>query len=299
VVIGLLLAFSVARGLTSVSSKDVIGKTVPKTRRGRLTGAKSAFAGILAVIVGLRVGTIVGADSAPLVVGVIIMAAAALWLIAVGLFTAVKEEPGATEGGTNGLRAAFDSLSILRTDAPFRRFVLTRALFVSTALAGPYYVVLARDYGTGGTLLGLFIVASGLASALSSLVWGGMADRSSRNVLVVAATGASALGIVMFILDVTGVLAAVPWAATVAFFLLAVAHSGVRIGRKTYVLDLAGGTKRTDYVAVGNTVIGGVLLLSSLVGALTGLIGPAGVLLVLAVMGFGGVALSFSLPQVE
>lgn len=299
VVIGMLLAFSVSRGLTSVASKDVIGKTVPKTRRGRLTGAKSAFAGLLAILVGLRVGSVVGADSTPAVIGTIIIAAAALWLIAIGLFVAVREEPGATEGGSNGLQAAFSSLAILRTDAPFRRFVLTRALFVSTALAGPYYVVLARDYGSGGTLLGLFIVASGLASAVSSLVWGGMADRSSRNVLVVAATAASILGVVMFVLDVSGVLASVPWAATIAFFLLAVAHSGVRIGRKTYVLDLAGGKKRTDYVAVGNTVIGGVLLVSSAVGALAGVIGPSGVLLVLAVMGFAGVALSVRLPQVE
>ena len=37
-VVGLLGFFSLARGLGSVASNDVTGKTIPKTRRGRLTG---------------------------------------------------------------------------------------------------------------------------------------------------------------------------------------------------------------------------------------------------------------------
>lgn len=211
----------------------------------------------------------------------------------------VREEPGATEGGKNGFPEAVKRLAVLRSDKAFRRFVITRSLFVSTALAGPYYVILARDYGSGGTLLGFFIVAGGLASAVSSLVWGAFADRSSRYGLMAAAAIASALGVAMFALDRTGALATAPWIAPIAFLLLSIAHAGVRIGRKTYVLDLAGGEKRTDYVAVGNTVIGIVLLVSSLVGTLSSVIGPSGVLLVLAGFGFIGVAMGASLPEME
>ena len=47
----------------------------------------------------------------------------------------------------------------------------------------------------------------------------------------------------------------VGWAAPVAYFFLAIAHSGVRIGRQTYILDMASGIRRTDYVAVSNSVI--------------------------------------------
>ena len=36
--LGALVAFSLSRGLCSVASKDVLGKTVPKTRRGRVSG---------------------------------------------------------------------------------------------------------------------------------------------------------------------------------------------------------------------------------------------------------------------
>jgi hypothetical protein len=299
VVIGLLLVYSLARGLTSISSKDVIGKTIPKKRRGRLTGAKSAVAGVLTLGLGFGVVRLVGEDAAPEVIAALVIGAAALWLIASGIFAFVEEEPGATEGGKNGFPEAMKRLAVLKTDRAFRRFVLTRSLFVSTALAGPYYVILAREYGSGGTLLGFFIVASGLASAISSLIWGAFADKSSRNVLMLAAAIASALGVAMFALDRTGALQAAPWIAPIAFLLLSISHAGVRIGRKTFVLDLAGGQKRTDYVAVGNTVIGIVLLVSSLVGTLSGLIGPSGVLLVLAGFGFLGVILGFGLPQVE
>ena len=48
--------------------------------------------------------------------------------------------------------------------------------------------------------------------------------------LVVAAALASLLGVAMFVLDRTSALASLPWIAPAAYFLLAVAHSGVRNG---------------------------------------------------------------------
>lgn len=50
-------------------------------------------------------------------------------------------------------------------------------------------------------------------------------------------------------------------------FALGVAHSGVRVGRKTYIVNMAKGNRRTDYVAVANTLIGVLILF---VGMLTG-----------------------------
>ena len=52
-IIGLVVLFSLSRGLNSVASKDILGKTVPKTRRGRLGGLSASLSGLLAVAVGL------------------------------------------------------------------------------------------------------------------------------------------------------------------------------------------------------------------------------------------------------
>jgi len=45
------------------------------------------------------------------------------------------------------------------------------------------------------------------------------------------------------------------------YFILTVDYQGIRIRRKTYLVNLAGGNKRTDYVALSNTIIGIVLFL--------------------------------------
>lgn len=45
-IVSLVVLFSLARGLSSIASKDVLGKTIPKTRRGRLNGLMSAVSGL-------------------------------------------------------------------------------------------------------------------------------------------------------------------------------------------------------------------------------------------------------------
>ena len=73
----------------------------------------------------------------------------------------------------------------------------------------------------------------------------------------------------------------------------------MRVGRKTYIVDLGTGNKRTDYVAISNTVIGVLLLLVGSVGALSPLIGKSGVIALLAFLGLAGAALGRSLPEVQ
>ena len=83
-----------------------------------------------------------------------------------------------------------------------------------------------------------------------------------------------------------------------AYFVLSIAHSGVRVGRKTYVVDLASGNSRTAYVSVSNTVIGVMLLVVGSLGALSPVIGNAGMIGLLAAMGVAGAALTATLKEV-
>ena len=64
-----------------------------------------------------------------------------------------------------------------------------------------------------------------------------------------------------------------------AFFGLGVAHAGVRLGCKTYLVDMSDGNQRTNYVAVSNTVIGGLLLLIGALGTLAALVSVPGTVL--------------------
>lgn len=301
VIIGCVVVFSLARSLTSLASKDLLGKTIPRGRRGRLGGYAASVSGALTLAVGVWL-TVRGRgdDSLSFYVGLLLLASA-LWVVACLVFAVLKERPGETAGGKDGWQEAWGRLELLGRDAAFRRFVITRALLLSSALTAPFYVVLARQHGGGGaSLLGSFLVAGGLASSLSAPVWGLMADRSSRRVMIIAALLTASLGLAMFAL-VRWVpsLAGTAWLFPVAFFLLGVAHAGVRAGRKTYLVDLAGGVKRTDYVAVSNTLIGLVLLLVGAVTSALSFLAPEELILGLSVLGLAGAVLAFSLPELE
>ena len=170
-----------------------------------------------------------------------------------------------------------------------------------SALSAPFYIALAQEYrGAVALTLGSFVVAAGLASLLSAPVWGRFADRSSRKVMVSAALLTSGVGLGTFAADsLWPGINRTAWFLPLAYFILSIAHSGVRVGRKTYVIDLATGNRRTDYVAVSNSVIGVLLLLVGGVGALSPVIGNAGVIALLALMGLAGAILGTSLPETQ
>lgn len=300
-VILFLVTFSLSRGLCSVASKDVLGKTIPKTRRGRLKGYTVAVSGILVLIAGVYMLYKSNTDTGILFYSYLIFFASSMWLLSAFIYSLVRELPGETSGGRNGWKEALKRMDIVRSDGHFRQFIIARSLLLCSALTAPFYVLLAQTYlGKESYLLGLFIIANGLASIISAPFWGKMADKSSRNVMVFAAVIASLLGIIMFIL-----ISYVPWARNgywlypIAFFVLGVAHSGVRMGRKTYIVDMASGNKRTDYVAVSNTIIGFILLITGGISAAAAAISTEGIILVLSLFGVAGAYVSSQLPNVE
>lgn len=299
-VLGAVVLFSLARGLCSVSAKDVLGKTVSKSRRGRLMGIASGLAGFATLGVGLFLGFYQGETDGPRVVSALILAAGLLWLPAVAAFAAIREQPGATEGGGNALQTALASLGLLRTDPHFRRFVIARALLLGVALAPPFYVLLAQRLGGGIADLGLLVVGGGIAGAVSAPIWGRLGDRSSRLVMALAAGLAGVLGVAYWalaVLDTTALDHGLVHAA--AFLLLIVAHSGVRLGRKVYLVDMARQENRATLVAVSNTVIGAAMLAGGLVGVLADRVGPAGVVLLLGLLSVAAAAYTWRLPEVS
>jgi MFS family permease len=299
-VLAMLALFSLARGLCSVSAKDVLGKTVSKTRRGALMGYSAAAAGIVTLLVGGYIELYGGRTSSAGLFMPMLLTAAGLWLVAIAVFALIREEPGATEGGANALTAALHSLALLKTDSALRRYVIARALLLSAALAPPFYVLLAQQNSGGVTGLGLLIIASGLAASLSAPVWGRMGDRSSRRVMVVASAAAGVTGLLTWLLDSTGAqVMSSPWTYAFLFLLIAVFHSGVRSGRKIYLVDMATADTRSDYVAVSNTVIGVAMLAGGTVGVLADLFNAGAVLALPGIVSLLAAAFIARLPDVS
>lgn len=285
---GALALLAVSRAACSVSYKDILGKTVAEARRGSVTGLAGSvssvgvlvFAGVLILGPGQSLGLIIAA----------IALAAVLWGLAALLFSTLEEKASDT-----GKSTAAD-FSVLRDNPVLWRFILVRGLLVSAALAPPYIVVLAGE----GTLnkLGALVLASALASLVSSYIWGRLADQSSRRVLMLAGVvGALAMGgaVVLWALGLAQGWAAMP----LVLFVLMVAYHGVRQGRATYLVDLAPADKRAAYAAVTNTVIGGLLLGAGVLGGGAALIGPQATLLLFTVMSIAASFIAVGLPEAE
>ena len=298
-IIGLLVLFSLARGFSSIVSKDVLGKTIPQAQRGQATGWAASAAGLATLLLGVSLVAGLGERNAATVYGGLLLAAAGLWLTAAVIYARLREPRGDRETGGAGLGAAWERLSLLGQDAVLRRFVIARALLLCSSLSAPFYVSLAQQaHGAAVSMLGVFIVAAGLASLVSAPFWGRFADRSSRWVMMVAAGLAALLGLTVFLIArVDSTAFSQVWLLPVLYLLLSIAHQGVRVGRKTYVVDIAEGNRRTDYVAVSNTAIGAILLLTGALGALAASFSVPLVILGLSSMGLAGVVVASRLPD--
>lgn len=301
VIVGLLVLFSLSRGVSSVASKDVLGKTVSKRRRGTMMGYATALAGLAAAAIGLYFAFRGDAGLEQRAVTVLLGVAAALWLCGAFLYSFLSEAPGATEGGGNAIEEGMRSLKLLKTDKPFRNFVIARALLLGVALSAPFYVVLAREQ-TGGDISGLalMLIASGLAGSLSAPVWGRLSDRSSRFVMSLSAVISGVLGLALALM-IFADLSWVSWPPLYAilFFIMGIAHSGARLGRKTHLVDMATAEKRAAYVAVSNTVIGVLILAGGVFGLIAQLAGTATAILALALLSLVAAAVTARLPEAQ
>lgn len=299
-IVGLLAVFAVARSVCSVSYKDVLGKTVSKSTRGTATGTAGTIAAIFVLLFGGLLSVGILEKSVGVVVAALLIAGG-LWLTAAAIFSTLFEAGGATVGGRNALKIVVSQISLLKTDRQLVRFIITRSLLTATAMAPPYFVALSgqsgsREFGQ----LGPFVVASGLATVLSSFVWGRLSDRSSRRVLIIAAlVGAVALGAAAAI----GISAEHILKGSLILpglhFILMIGYQGVRIGRSTHLVDMAEPEKRAAYTALSNTIIGMVLVLGGLFGAVAHVAGESAVLAVFAIMATIAAFLARTLDEVQ
>jgi MFS family permease len=310
-----LAVFSLGRSLCSIASKDVLGRTVPKGTRGQINGLSTMSAGIVAIALGFLLRVVGGGEPPIWMLVVLLAGGSVMWVLAALVYSTVREpvrddadtvagddhtssEPPAISGG---LKTA---VRLLRDDVPFRRFVIMRSLLLVSALSPPFVITLAVSTGAGALSgLGGFIIASGLSAVIGGPVFGRVADRASRNLMAAGAGLASVTLVLMLVLSGLPTFdGGTVWGAAVfvtTYFLLTLVHTGVRVGRKTYIVDMAKGDQRTNYVAVSNSAMGIILLAAGGISSLLALWGVQWAIAFLAALGFLGVIVAARLPDVS
>lgn len=300
-IILLLGVFALSRGICSVTSKELLGKTIPKKRRGRLGGLASSSGGIVGIAVGVVLVFYRGEDFSLPVIVVLLFVAAGMWTGSAMLMAALREPPSEVGNDGNALGDILPDLRFFLNDKQFLRFCISRGLLAGTVLSTPFYVVLTKEHAGGsGGVFGTLIILSSLAQFVSGFAWGRLADHSSRLTLVVAGGIAGAIGVITFLAAQWGVSETTSLIVYgLLYFLINLCHTGIRLGRKTYLVDFAPAERRPAYVAMSNTFIGIVLLASTALGALAELLGPAYLILMFATLGSIGAGVAYFLPEAE
>ncbi|PHR21853.1 MAG: MFS transporter [Sphingopyxis sp.] len=291
-----LAILALARSVCSVCYKDVLGKTIDKSRRGTATGLAGSIASVTVIVYALALSFQL-VDRMLLVIGGLFLAGGA-WIASALLFATLTERAGATDGGRSAIKQAVRNFTYLRDDPQLARFILTRGLLTATALAPPFMIAVGSEAGEGYDKLGFLVLASALASLLSSFVWGRLSDRSSRKVLIFSALVAAAILAVTAWLAFAGTLAG-GYFLPVLLFGLMIAYQGVRLGRATHLVDMADTDTRAAYTALSNTIIGVLLLAGGLFSLIANWFGGEVVLAVMAGMSGLAIVAAWGLEEVQ
>ena len=306
-----LMVFSFGRSLCSISSKDVQGRTIPKGERGQINGLATTAAGLVAITLGLAIRFFGGEDLTVGQIGWLLGAGAVLWVLVAVVYTGIREPAGDAAAAERDADDATPSagwftqmVDLLRDDRSFRQFVTVRSLLLVSSLSPPFIVTLSIQRGADSLAgLGGFIIASGIAALIGGRLFGPLADRSSKRLMSLGAGIASVIVVVAVIIVAFEVFdggsALGNLVFIVAYFLLTLMHTGVRVGRKTYIVDMADGDQRTTYVAVSNSAMGLILLVVGGISSLLALVHIFWALIFLAAMGLVGVFAGTRLPDVS
>jgi hypothetical protein len=299
VILLLLAVFSTASGTASVAFQDVLGKTIDKGRRGGLLSARALVGGILTIAAGLIIGK-PHVDVGNHAVYYMVACGAFLWFASAMFFGAIKEDAGATEGGRNAIEEAGAGFLNFKRFKGFRLHLYVRALLLAVEVAVPYFVLFANQKieSTAGAV-GMFITAIGISQLISSPFWGKLADKTSRTVLIYSGViSAAASGVALFALVVSNHTLSFGLIG-LSFLMIGLAESGVRLGRKTYIVDAAPKAERPTFTAFSNSLIGVLALGTSFLGIVADKYGSPYAVAVLGVVSLAGAFLAVLMPEAE
>ena len=285
--------FSLARAFCSISGKDVLGRTIPKGSRGRVGGVSATISGVITTVAALCL--IFAKDEVSVqVLAWVVLGASLLWVIGGMVYLQIDEPVDEAEEEVGESKDVAGRLLLVKDDPLFRRYIIARILLLGSALASPLLVVLAGREGSALKSLGAFVIASGLASASSSFLWGKLSDKASHISMALGGFISALIGIAALFLGwFSPEWASHPLTWPLMFLLFNLGYAGVRMGRKIWVVDVAKGDRRTDVVSTANTVIAvSILVLGAISSPLQSIspLLPLGMYSLLCVMG-GCVAL--------
>jgi MFS family permease len=280
----LLTVYSLAAGLSGLCFVDIVAKTIPAARRGAFFGWRRFLGGILALGGSLLVGYILDEGRGlafPDNYAILFLLSFFTLCAGVGSFAWVTEplEP-VNEEKVPLARQFRRALNLPHRDSNYRRFLTMRLLLMAAEIATPFYIIYAkRALSVPVSMVGVYLMATTLASFASNLLWGRISDRRGNKLLLALSNSLglfiplTALAIVPLANLWPELRELAPALFALVFVLSGGSKSGALIGNMNFLLEIVPADDRPIYVGLTNTVMGIALLATSVGGLIVDLVG--------------------------
>jgi MFS family permease len=273
-------------GIVATAWQDLIARTFPVTRRGRFFG--------ITTFVGNGTGAVGAIFSAWLLATLIYpsnfvatFTIAAAFITLSCLFLALTREPvhpvTARRQSTSEFWASLPD--ILRQDANFRRFLISRLLLVLGGMGAGFITVSAvQRWSVPDGTVGLYTTALLIGQTVGTLAFGLLADRRGHKLSMELGAFAAALAYLM------AWLAPAPAWYYVVFVLLGASTGAFIVSGLMIVMEFSPAHQRPTYAGLVNTALGVLGMISPLIGAWLASASYPGLFLVSAAFNLIGLA---------
>jgi hypothetical protein len=295
------IVISFLAGLAGLPFLIVTAKVIPANRRGLLFGLRQFIGGGLGIAAGGLVALILGGQFGlpfPQNYAVVLAAGAAGYALSYIVFGMTKEEPDETPAHQPPIMANLKlAWSIARTDTQYQYYMVMRVALLVAAACVPFLTVYAkRALGVSDGFIGTLISVTLSSSLLSNILWARLSDRRG-NRLVMIIVGAMGLlfcatAAITTSLPSSMLNSDLAHLALVGLFALSGAfQSGINIASIPLMIEVAPQDQQSLYIGLSNTVLGLVILLTSVVGIIVDQFGFAGLFI------FSGLAFGVALER--
>ena len=246
-----LSVFSISGAFAGISYTDILGKTLPRSKRGRFLIVKQLIASSGMLISAFIVRRIVITFPYPHNFTIIFFVAAGLLFVAGFGFLAIKEAPGKASHISGTIRTLKAIPRILKSDPNLRNYILAINLMGLSLTIIPFYMVLSKTlFVLTPTLIGNFLLMQFLGMILSTFIWNGVVRKYRFK--GVAISGSLLGGLLPFmVLWLSGFGPAFfQW----SFFLAGTLISGVRIAYEGVLLEITTNDNRAVYAGISGAL---------------------------------------------
>ena len=264
--------FWIGDGFGSLPWFDLLSKTIPPYRRGRLTSVGQVLSGLFGFLAGFAVEWILGdqGPSYPNNYASLFFIAFLMLAVSFVAISLIIERKGVSARVMPTWREYLPQLwRVLNEDRAFRRYTIARQFLNLNALATPFYMTYALEaLHLPAQVAGRYTSIGVVGGILAAILFGWVNEqRGTKQAIQISVFITAAIPLVAILIPL--LLPDSPWLAWaygLVFFTYNASMSSYMPAWTAYMLELAPEAERPMYVGLNNTLNGVTTLFSTLGG---------------------------------